>query len=586
MMSEQLIYKICQSVFGMLGHMMWLGAAVALFYYLWIRNSSRLRAAERTSIGLVLLGAIPLLAIGFTVGGIPKIPIGDGITIPVSKAVIYLVSGLWVSGVVLGTGFLLANAVKYWGIKKRAVEAGALVLEVRRKLGDVVTPPVKTTRELDGPVLCGFRNPLILIPEKILKKSDRKCIEAIIAHETAHHQRRDIPLNLGQVLVEIANFFNPGARWLAQQIRDEREKACDDRAVEMMAGRSMTYASSLLKLESVATRSGLALAFGSESSSDRAARIAFGEKREKLPCSSLIAGLTFTIVMLIFGSVISIVKVSAVSMEVPQGTRVNTESVIRSAPVSDTVVIRVLNNEEEWRDKQIGKRKVPMLKAVTLIERDGVVYDLIKEKPRLFPEVPNAWLLDHPLNLLKRNLMATDPDGDRFTVLEEYHHGTDPANSSSYPDACHLLSFVGQHHEMYRIKYAAKTDSSTIQLIRMPTSKYPNHLSFFLKEGEVSPDQKIRLRAIDATSIQIEEIETGSVRVVEKQVHAEFKTYYAELAIRGGDNFIVKEKSDFYIPDFPVEKWHLAEVSDSGCLIRPTADPEGKSLELKKKSLR
>ncbi len=52
--------------------------------------------------------------------------------------------------------------------------------------------------------------------------------EAILLHELAHIRRSDYLSNLLLHIGEAIFFFNPGVRWVAVRIRQEREACCDD----------------------------------------------------------------------------------------------------------------------------------------------------------------------------------------------------------------------------------------------------------------------------------------------------------------------------------------------------------------------
>ena len=134
-----------------------------------------------------------------------------------------------------------------------------------------------------GPMLCGFIKPAILLPKNVLYHSKPDCIASILAHETAHFLRKDIYFNLGQSVLEALCFFHPAVKWLSREIRIEREMACDDLAVEMLEGNRLNYASALLETEYQTNGGLLTAAFGIESTSDRAVRIAFGEKDVRRP---------------------------------------------------------------------------------------------------------------------------------------------------------------------------------------------------------------------------------------------------------------------------------------------------------------
>lgn len=74
-------------------------------------------------------------------------------------------------------------------------------------------------------------------------------IEALLAHELAHIRRHDYLINLLQSVAESTLFYHPAVWWISHRIREERERCCDDIAVEI-CGDPLTYARALTEIES------------------------------------------------------------------------------------------------------------------------------------------------------------------------------------------------------------------------------------------------------------------------------------------------------------------------------------------------
>ena len=81
---------------------------------------------------------------------------------------------------------------------------------------------------LRTPAAFGFLKPSILVPLGMLANLPPDQVEAILLHELAHIRRGDFISNLLLHLIESIFFFNPGVRWIAVLIRQERETCCDD----------------------------------------------------------------------------------------------------------------------------------------------------------------------------------------------------------------------------------------------------------------------------------------------------------------------------------------------------------------------
>jgi beta-lactamase regulating signal transducer with metallopeptidase domain len=81
------------------------------------------------------------------------------------------------------------------------------------------------------PSTFGFLKPSILVPLGMLTNLPADQVETILLHELAHIRRNDYLMNLGLHLLEAVFFFNPGVRWIAIRLREEREACCDDMVV-------------------------------------------------------------------------------------------------------------------------------------------------------------------------------------------------------------------------------------------------------------------------------------------------------------------------------------------------------------------
>lgn len=99
------------------------------------------------------------------------------------------------------------------------------------------------------PMTVGFIKPVILFPVGMLNRLPIEQVEAIIAHELAHIYRYDYLFNIIQSVIETILYFNPAVWWMSAVIRKERENVCDDLAIELCGGNSITYAKALVSLQ-------------------------------------------------------------------------------------------------------------------------------------------------------------------------------------------------------------------------------------------------------------------------------------------------------------------------------------------------
>jgi beta-lactamase regulating signal transducer with metallopeptidase domain len=101
------------------------------------------------------------------------------------------------------------------------------------------------------PMVVGFLKPMILFPMGVLNRLSTEEVEAILAHELAHVLRNDYVFNILQSVVEALFYFHPAVWWMSAQIRNERESACDDIAINLIKNK-MNYARALVAIQEMA----------------------------------------------------------------------------------------------------------------------------------------------------------------------------------------------------------------------------------------------------------------------------------------------------------------------------------------------
>lgn len=105
---------------------------------------------------------------------------------------------------------------------------------------------VRISRAGDGPLAVGLRRKLIVLPASVLEL-EPAALDAVLAHEIAHHRRRDLWwIALAEILKAIA-WFNPLAHLAARALVASREDGCDDWAVSRTSNDPFTYARALLQ---------------------------------------------------------------------------------------------------------------------------------------------------------------------------------------------------------------------------------------------------------------------------------------------------------------------------------------------------
>jgi beta-lactamase regulating signal transducer with metallopeptidase domain len=120
---------------------------------------------------------------------------------------------------------------------RRSVTDPRLLERLDRLRARVALPRLvlSESARIRSPVALGARE--ICVPEAWLDDLDEAEIDAILAHELAHLERRDGLWFPGVAFVQSLLWWQPLNHWVAARFRESAELACDDRAVELTGDR-------------------------------------------------------------------------------------------------------------------------------------------------------------------------------------------------------------------------------------------------------------------------------------------------------------------------------------------------------------
>ena len=103
---------------------------------------------------------------------------------------------------------------------------------------------------ISGPVTVGVTRQVMLVPPEFLEDVSESEMEAVLAHEFAHMQRRDFAKNLMYEALSLPVAYHP-LLWLTRlRLAESREMVCDRMAADALRGRER-YVRSLLRLASM-----------------------------------------------------------------------------------------------------------------------------------------------------------------------------------------------------------------------------------------------------------------------------------------------------------------------------------------------
>jgi beta-lactamase regulating signal transducer with metallopeptidase domain len=146
-------------------------------------------------------------------------------------------AGIWAAAVVLGIAAWLRDRRRIAGQLRGRVRAGpgvasSILADLRRRSGVRADPVLWIAPELASPISLGILRPSICIPPQAETGLMREELEALLAHELAHVERRDALLLALCRAVEVVCFVQPFLRLARSRLIDEIEIECDERAAE------------------------------------------------------------------------------------------------------------------------------------------------------------------------------------------------------------------------------------------------------------------------------------------------------------------------------------------------------------------
>ncbi len=109
------------------------------------------------------------------------------------------------------------------------------------------SPAIWIMDDIGQPFVLGLLRGSIYVPTTFLENHDIAQRRHVLAHELAHIQRLDPAMNLLQTIAQGLFWCHPLVWWVNRQIRHEREKCCDERAVAQLGAKAKDYCSAVVE---------------------------------------------------------------------------------------------------------------------------------------------------------------------------------------------------------------------------------------------------------------------------------------------------------------------------------------------------
>ncbi|HET9217059.1 MAG TPA: ankyrin repeat domain-containing protein [Terriglobia bacterium] len=306
---------VLERLAGSLLHFVWQGAAIAVVAALALRLMRRRPPEWRyatASAALFAMLAAPFLTFAFyaETGALTLRVLHtlNSVTVAASEASAAGID-VWTRRIVfvwlVGVIVFLTRLAGGWLLSRRMLSSAAAVVtpvvvealgRARNGLNFHRKVRLLSGEHIETPVVIGWLRPAILLPASALTGLSPDHLLAILAHELAHIRRHDFLVNGMQRAVECVLFYHPAVWWISGRMRVERERCCDDVAVQVCGDR-LVYVRALVALENArAATPILALPTAGAGVADRVRRI-LGIRGGSRDWQSAVAALVFAAIL-------------------------------------------------------------------------------------------------------------------------------------------------------------------------------------------------------------------------------------------------------------------------------------------------
>ncbi|MBN8709146.1 MAG: hypothetical protein J0I10_07180 [Verrucomicrobia bacterium] len=196
----------------------------------------------------------------------------------------------------------------------------------------------------------------------------------------------------------------------------------------------------------------------------------------------------------------------------------------------------------------------------------------------LHAPITNAWLIKYDLPYWEGDIKDQDPDGDRFSNLEEFVNNTDPLDAKSVPPYWTKLRLAKFISKPFRLKFTGTPDEGQTFTINAIDGKSRTQ---FLQLGQMIEGTPYKLLSykpnkitrdemeVDVSELTIENTETNQKLVLIVRKEANDPTSFGEfLYLYDNSRFTVKKDDEFTLTPQSDKKYKLIDISRSEALIK------------------
>lgn len=218
------------------------------------------------------------------------------------------------------------------------------------------------------------------------------------------------------------------------------------------------------------------------------------------------------------------------------------------------------------------------------VVRDGKLIPALEGDAKIHDPIPNQWLIDYNLDYVRADLLQLDPDGDGFTVLEEWRGGTDPTNPESVPPYYLKLRLQEYISIPFRLKFTGSPDGGNTFSINTLDVSQPTQFVEIGDEIKGTPFKVLRYEedsvteqgiVKDASRLIIENTEKGgTVTLVANKIVDSPTSKGQFINLLDGTVFEVTKGESFTLPQEPDQPYKLIDISNEQALIQDSSGKE------------
>ncbi|MDE7271478.1 MAG: BlaR1 family beta-lactam sensor/signal transducer [Lachnospiraceae bacterium] len=164
----------------------------------------------------------------------------------------YIPLVIWVGGMIAMTVFVLNSRIHLYRLEQSALPLQStrtqlLYQNCRAELHVKREIPVYSTAFLKSPIMVGVFRPRIYLPIHLISDFKESDIRYMLLHELQHYKHKDAFVNCLMNLITILYWFNPVVWYAVQEVRTDREIACDTFVLQVLDSAEYTaYGNTLL----------------------------------------------------------------------------------------------------------------------------------------------------------------------------------------------------------------------------------------------------------------------------------------------------------------------------------------------------